>query len=395
MNRRSPSDPPDEPAHATFAPKVVPAAARAPSRLQRKFNKLVEQLTQQRRELERWQLFREHYQRRLVKDYQPLAQRLRERRVAMVTLLDRAMDGRELGKRQRDKVEEILRQMLGELLAESEDEELIRVHDKYAEVGYRERQLDRMAEMRSLASEEFGIDVDAYDGADEPDELAQWLKEQLRGERPGGDAEPAEEPPQGAKANKRAAARAEVAEGGARAVRDAFRKLASELHPDREPDATERARKTELMKEVNQAYKDANLLALLELQLRVEQLDPGGLADLADEQLRHYIHVLEEQERGLADEIDELIEPFTLALGGSAPRRLTPDMVQRALETDIRHLKGVLREVETDLKLLQDIRVLKSSLSQVRMATPGDDDDDEPWDAYEGRRRPRGGRRRS
>jgi len=391
MNSRSPSGPSDEGADAPFAPKVVPAAARAPSRLQRRFNKLVEQLTQQRRELERWQLFREHYQRKLAAEYQPLAKRLRERRIAMVTLLDRAMDGRELGKRQRDKVEEILRQLLSELLAESEDDELIRIHDKYAEIGYRERQLGRLDEMRRLASEEFGIDVEAYDGPDDPDDLAQWLKEQLRRADAADGADSEEVRPQGARASKREAARAQVAEGGTRAVRDAFRKLASELHPDREADPVERARKTELMKEVNQAYKDANLLALLELQLRIEQLDPGSFADLADEKLRHYIHVLDEQSTRLAGEIDELTEPFTLALGGSAPRKLTPEIVQRALETDIRHLQGVLREVETDLRLLQDIRVLKGSLERVRVDTL---DDDEPWDAYEGRRRPRGGRRR-
>jgi hypothetical protein len=390
MKRHSPVDPAPEAAAAPLAPKVVPADARPPSRLQRKFNKIVEQLTQQRGELQRWQLFREHYQRKLAADYQPLAKRLRERRIAMVTLLDRAMDGRELGKRERDKVREILRQMLAELLGETEDAELIRIHDKYADVGYHESKLGRLDEMRSLASEEFGIDVDAYDGAEDPDELAQWLKERLRGVAAEGEPGAENEAPTGARAKKREAARAAVAEGGTRAVRNAFRKLASELHPDRESDPAERARKTELMKEVNQAYKDANLLALLELQLRLEQLDTSSFAGLAEEQLRHYIHVLEEQSRGMAEEIDELIQPFTVAFGGSAPRKLTPDIVQRALETDIRHLKGVLREVEDDLKSLQDIRVLKGSLERVRVDVL---EDDEPWDAYEGRRRPRGGRR--
>ncbi len=392
MKSHSPVDPAAEAAAVTLALKVVPADARPPSRLQRKFNKIVEQLTQQRGELQRWQLFREHYQRKLAADYQPLAKRLRERRVSMVTLLDRAMDGRELGKRERDKVREILRFMLAELLGESEDTELIRIHDKYAEVSYQDRKLGRLDEMRALASEEFGIDVAAYDGSDDPDELAQWLKDQLRGVAAEGQPDVDPEAPKGARAKKREAAKAEVAEGGTRAVRNAFRKLASELHPDREPDPEERARKTELMKEVNQAYKDANLLALLELQLRLEQLDTSSFAGLAEEQLRHYIHVLEEQSRGMAEEIGELIQPFTVAFGGSAPRKLTPDVVYRALENDIRDLKGVLREVEEDLKALQDVRVLKGSLERVRADSL---DDDEAWDTYDGRRRPRRGGRRA
>jgi curved DNA-binding protein CbpA len=42
-------------------------------------------------------------------------------------------------------------------------------------------------------------------------------------------------------------------------VREVFRKLASELHPDRETDPAEHARKTELMQRVNQAYKAGDL----------------------------------------------------------------------------------------------------------------------------------------
>jgi hypothetical protein len=45
-------------------------------------------------------------------------------------------------------------------------------------------------------------------------------------------------------------------------------------------------------------YKAGDLLALLELQLSIEQIDPKALAGLAEERLRHYIHVLEEQSRG-------------------------------------------------------------------------------------------------
>jgi hypothetical protein len=49
--------------------------------------------------------------------------------------------------------------------------------------------------------------------------------------------------------------RDEAAQGGTQAVREVFRKLVSELHPDRETDPAEHARDTELMQRVNQAYK--------------------------------------------------------------------------------------------------------------------------------------------
>jgi hypothetical protein len=56
-------------------------------------------------------------------------------------------------------------------------------------------------------------------------------------------------------------------------VRDVYRRLASALHPDREPDAQERERKTVLMQKANEAYAQGNLLVLLELQLAAEQID--------------------------------------------------------------------------------------------------------------------------
>ena len=93
-------------------------------------------------------------------------------------------------------------------------------------------------------------------------------------------------------------------------MREVFRKLVSELHPDRETDPVEYARKTEAMQRVNQAYKAGDLLALLEMQLRIEQIDPAALAGLAEERLRHYIHVLEEQSRRLRDELAEFVAPF-------------------------------------------------------------------------------------
>jgi len=97
--------------------------------------------------------------------------------------------------------------------------------------------------------------------------------------------------------------REQAAQGASRAMREVFRKLASELHPDREPDPDERVRKTVLMQRVNQAYAAGDLLALLELQLSIEQIDASTLAGIAQDRLAHYNHVLEAQLQSLQDEL--------------------------------------------------------------------------------------------
>jgi hypothetical protein len=338
----------------------IVGSAPALTRTQRKFNQLVERLTLQRQDLARWQSFRQIYTTQLAEHFQPALARLREKQSAMVRLLDRALDGKALGKLERAKVRDMLRDLLAGLLAESQDPELVRLHDKYADRSFGEEQRQQWDAMRTLASEAFGIDVEAYQGDESPEELADWLDQQI-------EAGPAERPQprqrkKSAKANARETLRKEAAQGATRAVREVFRKLVSELHPDRETDPAEHARKTDLMQRVNQAYKAGDLLALLELQLSIEQIDSKALAGLAEERLRHYIHVLEEQSRRLRDELTELVAPYAMAMGESSVRQLSPAIVQQALEADVREIEALIRTLAADLVRFQDIPTLKRSL---------------------------------
>ena len=328
------------------------------TKAQRQFNKLVEKLKGQRQEIDRWRAFKRLYQQQLADKYEPLSARLREKRIAMAKLLDRAMEGSALNRRERDEVQETLTSLLAELLAEAEEPDLVELHDKYADLSFEEESRQRLDALRHIAGEEFGVDVDAYEGADSPEEFADWLKEQAR-ER--ADAAP---PPEERKSGggAREALKEQVAEGVTRALRDVFRKLVSELHPDREADPAEHARKTELMQRVNQAYKAGDLLALLELQFSSAAFDPALLAGLAKEKLRHYIHVLETQSTRLRRELADLVAPFERVVGETAARKITPDAVQRALEADIREIKRVLKSVEFDLVRFRDVRTLKHSM---------------------------------
>jgi len=355
--------------------------------LQRKFNQLIERLTLQRQELDDWRVFRQIYHQQLADHYQPAMARLREKQIAMVRLLDRIFAGKALGKRERAKARDILSHLLSQLLAESQDPEFVRLYDKYAERSFADEQQEHLDVMRTLASEAFGVDVEAYSGGESPEELAHWLDEQLRAGRP----EPQQTPPRkkSAKTIAREALRDQAAQGGTRAVREVFRKLVSELHPDRETDPAEHARKTELMQRVNQAYKAGDLPALLELQLSIEQIDPKALAGLAEERLRHYIHVLEEQSRRLRDELTEFVAPFAMAMGDFPVRKMSPAIVQRALEVDIHEIQGLVRTLEADLVRFQDIPTFKRSLRDYQI-DPVDDMDFEIPTEFRPRRRRRG-----
>jgi hypothetical protein len=60
-------------------------------------------------------------------------------------------------------------------------------------------------------------------------------------------------------------------------IRELYRKLASILHPDKEHDVEVRAEKTELMKKLNNAYRDNDIETLMNMQMELTQSDLGDL----------------------------------------------------------------------------------------------------------------------
>ena len=130
----------------------VRGGAKKLTKTQKRFNRLVEQINAQREAIAHWQAYREIYQKRLAGEYQPLAARMRERRIALVELLDRIMDSGELGQRHRAKVRDILEALLSGLLAEAEDPALVVLYDKYADVSFADTQQQQVEAMRVLST---------------------------------------------------------------------------------------------------------------------------------------------------------------------------------------------------------------------------------------------------
>ena len=365
------------PLHSDGAPLTRP---------QKQFNTLLAKIEAQRAELAQWNRLVPVYFKRIAEEITPMQVRYRERQTEMAHFLDRAIDGPGLSKPQRNAAQDILVDLLVGLLEGQEDAELIRLHDKHADVSFEEDQQLDMSLMQAMAEEALGIDVGQDHGAQSLEELQQLIAEKVlarqaeQAEQAKGDGDDEASPraarpakPRSAKALANEAARAQAAQGASHAVREIYRKLVSELHPDREPDPAERARKTALMQRVNQAYEARNLLALLELQLSIQQIDAAALANVAQDRLLHYNALLREQSQRLAEEIDEVSAPFTSVMG-RLPRKGAAELVLRAIDSDVRNLKLALRAIEDDLARFEDIRQLKAALKAHR-AAPADNSD--------------------
>lgn len=90
-------------------------------------------------------------------------------------------------------------------------------------------------------------------------------------------------------------------------LKSVYFKIASIIHPDREPDEAKKVEKTELLQRANQAYEQEDLFYLLKLQLDVEQQRLNKKA-LSDDQLKFYQMALESQSSQLQSQINALID---------------------------------------------------------------------------------------
>ena len=91
-------------------------------------------------------------------------------------------------------------------------------------------------------------------------------------------------------------------------LKTVYLKIASIIHPDREPDKAKKVEKTELLQRANEAYAQEDLFYLLKLQLDVEQNKGEGKKSLTAEQVKFYQMALEAQYQTLKQQTQVLID---------------------------------------------------------------------------------------
>jgi hypothetical protein len=144
-------------------------------------------------------------------------------------------------------------------------------------------------------------------------------------------------------------------------IREVYRKLASMLHPDREQDEQKRIEKNSLMQEVNAAYDARDLLRLLELQLRLEQIDQQHLASLSTEKLQHYLQVLAEQEKELRSEIQYMTDTFRQRYNISRHEKISVQV--NHLKKEAKNLQKIVTALDRDIRFLQQTGDINMMLS--------------------------------
>ncbi len=351
---------------------ATPQGSTVLSKGQKTFNRLIKKIEEQRQRLQAWQDTLPSVQARQAGEYAPVLSRYNELRVQLVQLFDAASDAPGLTKTERAKLSDLIASILNELLSADASPELIALYDKHNGATFADEEKMAAESARNMLKNMFDLEIGDDTEINSPEDVAALLQKKMLEEHEAQQSAQADKRSQrkpSAKTLAREAQQREEAQGASQSIREVFRKLASGLHPDREPDAQERARKTVLMQRVNAAYEKNDLLALLQLQLEVEQIDHADIGALSEARLKHYNKVLTEQLAELEDEIAFIEAPFDDAdpLDPRPPRRVRPAQVLQRINEDIAHLKAATLDVEHDLQRLVDIKHLKAMLKHYRI----------------------------
>ncbi len=323
------------------------------SAAQKQFNSLGKKIDQQKKCLQEWKETIPVYTSKIETEYNPLVEKLNQQQWLWLQLLDKYHDQPLFKKTDKAKIRHLIMDLCEDLAFELGTEEVKAMYRKYAGEDFdalQETQDEAIGEMmRGLVKDMF--DVDLGDDVDirSPEKFHAQLEAKLLGQPSGGSEQPAPEPKKSKKQLAKEARQKEETALASKSVQEVYRKLVAVLHPDREPDAAEHERKTELMQRVNTAYSKKDLLQLLELQLEIEQIDLAHLSQMADSRLKYFNKILKEQLTGLDQEIFQIETSFKYPLQMPFYQRLRPKQLIMHLAQDTEEVQEQIAHLKKNI----------------------------------------------
>ena len=367
-----PETPPQ--AAPTLAALTVQASAQAPlTAAQQRFNELLARIELLSGQIQRLQDWSDRHRYAHIQTLRESVQQAQAQRKNLLLFLHERLQTADLTAQQQRMARSKLRSLIDQLAATA-DPQVQALADLYVSDEDTQEAAEEQAEaaqrLRERIEQALGQPIDKPSQYQTPEEMMaagmrQWQRQQQADDERKA-AKRAARKSQKQEHKKSAAAENGTVPPAARqeadaksAIRTIYRQLASALHPDREPDAQERVRKTALMSEVNAAYEKNDLTTLLRLQMQVAQVNPQSTSRLADDKLRAMALLLKEQVAALEDDLDQLQNRLSRELCvpvlAEADEAAMTQSLQR-IQADQRHSVDSLAD---DLRRIQNEAELK------------------------------------
>ncbi|MDO4682454.1 MAG: hypothetical protein Q4B17_06645 [Lautropia sp.] len=395
---------------------IMPSSpSRTLSAAQKRFNSLLKKIDRQRRMLQDWDEGERRFAEVWASEVVPLKQDYYDKLRELVLVLDLGHDRLKLSPIERETLGAELRSILDALINdgggdEQQQQRLRALRDKYSDPRVADREAEEVRLLKESVKSQFGVDIDDLDvDLDDPFSVVSEILRRAESEEGAGDGDgkgagpnrnaraagrrdahagagwttedlyPDEDewpakPKRETAAQRRKREAAEAAEQQAtQSMQVIFRRLASALHPDREPDPAERERKTALMQRITLAYREGRLLDLLELQLEAEGVDIQKVQGLADDQLKLYNQVLKRQSEQLEEEIIDVEVAFLQRFGLVFPFAVKPRDLSHIMQDIVQSSRMENLRLGYQAGSLVDGRKLRAWLKRVRKGQERDD----------------------
>lgn len=161
-----------------------------------------------------------------------------------------------------------------------------------------------------------------------------------------------------AKQLKQQEKREQAAKMAAQSLKTVYLKITAMIHPDREPDEEKKLEKTELLQKVNEAYAEQDLFYLLKLQLQLETNKGLSSKALSREQVKFYQLSLEAQSQSLQAQLEEIFASFHLSSHINT-KKLKMSDVYKVIDKDTAELKQQLKWEKERLKHMKKVSGLE------------------------------------
>ncbi len=352
--------------------QIAAAAAMPDTPEHRRFRKLQAQIEAARQRLADWQRAMPEFAAAFAERVVPVRRRIVQGRREWAFELEQKLLGARWSKAEQRTLERLIVELaLAGLREAGDDDELCALHDRHAEMDLATARQQDLDTMKQALERMGGLDL-----GDEPvnsvDELYQRARAQMAAQREQQQQQQAAHPRKGRAARpgaKQLRAEQEAKEAS-QTVREVYRKLAAVLHPDRtEPGATpeRQAARHEQMARANAAYEAGDLLALLALQLEIEQVDLARAAQIAAGQVKHFNQVLAGQLREIEAELAGLERDFVDSYGIRLGQRPNPERIGPYLRQEAQQAMAAEQALDHDRRLWArgDAATLRRFLKQL------------------------------
>ena len=202
-------------------------------------------------------------------------------------------------------------------------EQIIKLHDKHADMSYEEVMTEGKEEAKEFVKSNLeGFGIDDFDFEDFDMENMQKILEALQQKRD--EEKNGREQERMNKDEKFAAkknAEKEQEQERTKTVKGIYKRLVKDLHPDLEADIDEQVRKNELMQRITQAYNENDFFELLKLNIEHQTRNKSDVSKLADQEIEYYNQILKSQIQDLKANIKSIKRHFLYEYyGGTAQR---------------------------------------------------------------------------